>query len=184
VVLTEASDRREIAALADAFVTSPLLARLARCRDVRREETFAFALPDGELLWGFVDVSGVEASGTRLIVDYKTDHLAPGEDLIAHVERDYSLQRLVYALAGLQAGAPAVEIAYAFLRAPQHPVSIVYAAEDRERLEAQLRERIAILRSARFEVTPAPGRERCATCPGRARLCSYDESLTLRPAAA
>ena len=30
-----------------------------------------------------------------------------------------------------------------------------------------------------YEVSPQPNRERCGTCPGRARLCSYDEALTL-----
>lgn len=179
LTLADASDFSEIAALADAFAASPLLARLASARDVRREQTFAFTLQDGEVVWGFIDVSGVEADDTLLIVDYKTDRLIDGEALAAHIERDYAVQRLVYALAGLRAGAPAVEIAYSFLRAPQHPVSTVYAAAARERLEAELRDRVTALRSGRFAVTSQPGRDRCLTCPGRARLCSYDESITL-----
>ena len=38
-------------------------------------------------------------------------------------------------------------------------------------------------RGGRVDVTcheSAPGRVRCGTCPGRARLCSHDEAMTLR----
>jgi RecB family exonuclease len=180
VTLSSPADVTEIAALAEAFVHSPLSDRLARCRELRREQPFAFALASGELLRGFIDVAGVEDDGTLLIVDYKTDWIAENDDLAAHVERDYSLQRLTYALAGLHGGAPRVEVAHCFLRAPTQLVTASYAAADRERLEASLRERVEPLRAGRFAVTAEPGRERCASCPGRARLCSYDESLTLR----
>jgi ATP-dependent helicase/nuclease subunit A len=169
----------EIAELAGAIVESPLCARLAAARDLRREQPFAFVL-DGELIRGFIDVCGVEADGTLLIVDYKTDRVRDGEDLAAHVERDYALQRLVYALAGLCSGAVRVEVAHCFLRAPREVLAGAYAASERERLELALRERLAPLLAERFEVTAQPDRERCGTCPGRARLCSYDESLTLR----
>ena len=169
----------EIVALADAFASSPLCARLAGARAVRHEEPFAFA-HDGELIRGVIDACGIEADGRLLIVDYKTDALSQGEDLAAHIERDYGLQRLIYALAGLCSGAERVEVAYCFLRAPLEPVTSTYLAARREPLEAALRERLEPLRAGRFEVTPLPGRQRCATCPGRLRLCSYDESLTLR----
>ena len=170
---------QQIVALADAFASSPLCARLAGARAVRHEEPFAFA-HDGELIRGVIDACGIEADGRLLIVDYKTDALSQGEDLAAHIERDYGLQRLIYALAGLCSGAERVEVAYCFLRAPLEPVTSTYLAARREPLEAALRERLEPLRAGRFEVTPLPGRQRCATCPGRLRLCSYDESLTLR----
>jgi ATP-dependent exoDNAse (exonuclease V) beta subunit len=173
-----ASDSAEIAALAGAVAASPLCQRLALARDVRREQPFAFAL-DGELIRGVLDVCAVEADGTLLIADYKTDRLREGEDLATHVERDYALQRLVYALAGLCSGAPRVEVAHCFLRAPRELLASAYPAAEREPLEAALRERLEPLRVGRFEVTALPGRERCGSCPGRARLCSYDESLTL-----
>jgi ATP-dependent helicase/nuclease subunit A len=169
----------EIVALAGAFAESPLCSRLALARRVRREEPFAFA-HDGELIRGVIDACGIEADGTLLIVDYKTDRLSQGEALSEHIERDYGLQRLIYALAGLCSGAERVEVAYCFLRAPLEPVTSAYLATGREPLEAALRERLAPLRAGRFEVTALPGRQRCATCPGRLRLCSYDESLTLR----
>jgi ATP-dependent helicase/nuclease subunit A len=179
IALEDDADRSEIAALTDAFAQSPLLPRLAACREVRREEAFAFTLDNGELLRGFIDVCGVEADGTLLVVDYKTDRLTAETDVGARIERDYAVQRLVYALACLQGGAPAVEVAYCFLRAPQAVVSTVYAAEDLPSLQADLHARLTALRSGRFDVTPLPGPDRCATCPGRARLCSYDESITL-----
>ncbi len=51
-------------------------------------------------------------SRTRLlIVDYKSDPLE-GQDPAAIVERGYTTQRLVYALAGLRAGAERVDVVY------------------------------------------------------------------------
>jgi ATP-dependent helicase/nuclease subunit A len=179
LALESDEDRSEIAALADAFAMSPLLGRLASCRDIRREEAFAFTLEHGELLRGFIDVCAIAPDGTLLVVDYKTDRLDHDADLAAHIDRDYAVQRLVYALAGLQSGVPAVEIAYCFLRAPEDVVSTRYTAGERSLLEADLRERLAALRSGRFDVTLNPGRDRCASCPGRVQLCSYEESITL-----
>ncbi len=172
-------DMQEIAALAGALALSPLSRRLARCADVGREEPFAFAL-DGELVSGVFDVAGREADGTFLIVDYKTDRVEEDEDLESHIDRDYSLQRLVYALAGLRAGAERVEVAHCFLRSPTVSLARRYEVEQRQPLEAELRARLAPLRAGHFEVTTAPGRLRCATCPGRPRLCSYDQAQTLR----
>ena len=57
-------------------------------------------LGDG-LVRGFLDVAGLESDGTMLIVDYKSDRVAEDEDLAARVERDYAIQRQVYALAAL-----------------------------------------------------------------------------------
>ena len=164
-----------------AFARSPLCARLAAARAVRREEPFAF-------LGGWrraaardvLDARRAEPDGTLLIVDYKTDRGRSEErDLDAHVDRAYSLQRLVYALASLAAGAERVEVAHCFLHLPDRLVSVRFAAADRRELEDELAARIAPLQAAAFPVTAAPGRERCGTCPGRARLCSYEEAVTL-----
>jgi len=172
-------DVGEVAALAGAIARSPLCRRLAAAGRVEREQAFAFSL-GGELIRGLIDVSGIEPDGTLLIVDYKTDRIDAGESLAARIERHYALQRLVYALAGLRSGAPRVEVAHCFLRAPEDPVSATFSAGELPALEAELSERIAPLRAGRFVVTPDPGYEICASCPGRLRLCSYDESLTLR----
>jgi ATP-dependent helicase/nuclease subunit A len=175
-------DAPALAELAAAFARSPLCARLAAASEVRRELPFAFSLgdPGGTLVRGFVDVAGREADGTLLIVDYKSDRLVDGDALAARVERDYGLQRVVYALAGLAEGAPTVEVAHSFLRRPEAVVTARFEAARRADLEALLADRLAPLRAGRFEVSREPGRERCGTCPGRARLCSHDEVLTLR----
>ncbi len=173
-------DLAALAALAGAFAQSPLCGRLAAARDVRREEVFAFALRgEQELLRGFLDVAAVEPDGTLLIVDYKSDQLADATDLAAHVERDYSVQRLVYALAGLASGAPAVEVAHCFLRRPEMLLATRFEAAERARLEERLAARLEPLRAGHFEVSTDPNRERCGSCPGRARLCSHEEVLTL-----
>ncbi len=182
VVLARREDRALAAELAGAFARSPLCARLARAREVRREEAFAFLLPGGELLRGFLDVAATEADGTLLIVDYKSDALAEGAELAAVLDRDYSLQRLVYALAGIASGAEAVEVAHCFLRRPEVVLATRFAAADRGALERQLEARLAPLRAGRFEVSGEPNRERCGSCPGRARLCSHGEAMTLREA--
>ncbi|MGH2851988.1 MAG: RecB family exonuclease, partial [Solirubrobacteraceae bacterium] len=175
VELGRDDDLAAVAALVDAFALSPLCARLAASGDVRRELPFAFA-HDGELVRGFFDVAGVERDGTLLIVDYKSDRLDETADLAAQLERDYAIQRIVYALAGLASGvAPAVEVAHCFLARPEVPLGVRYAREDRVALEAQLTARLEPLRAGRYEVSPAPGPLRCGTCPGRARLCSHEQ---------
>jgi ATP-dependent exoDNAse (exonuclease V) beta subunit len=140
----------------------------------------AFALADGELLRGFLDVVALEHDGTLLIVDYKSDRVADDVELATYVERHYSLQRLIYALAGIASGAPSVEVAHCFLRRPKAVLATRFAASERRRLEQLLAARLEPLRARRFEVSGDPNRERCGSCPGRARLCSHEESMTLR----
>src|SRR5439155_19125044 len=95
----------------------------------RRVATFDGAVPerpfafehDGVLLHGRLDVLWRE--GPRaLVLDYKTNSLEEGtpEEI---VEADYRLQRLVYALACLRAGAEEVEVVYHFLERPDAVVS-------------------------------------------------------------
>jgi len=124
-------------------------------------------------------VAALEPDGTLLIVDYKSDWLVDGTDLAAQIERDYSVQRLVYALAGLASGAPAVEVAHCFLRRPELVLATRFEAAERPLLEELLAARLEPLRAGRFEVSADPNRERCGSCPGRARLCSHEEVLTL-----
>ena len=170
----------EVAALSGAFARSPLCARLAAASELRREEPFAFLLGGEVLLRGFLDATGLERDGTLLVVDYKSDRIGEREDLGAQLARDYSMQRLVYALAGLHSGAAAVEVAHCFLRRPELLLAQRYEAAELPRLEQELAQRLEPLRAGRFEVSLDPQRERCGTCPGRARLCSHDEALTLR----
>ena len=172
----------DIRALVAAFAGSPLCARLAGARRLRREAPFAFALErggGGPLVNGFLDAVALEDEGGALIVDYKSDRLEgaePGEV----VERDYATQRIVYALAALRDGAPRVEVAYCFLERPAEPVTLAFSAAD----EPALAERLAGLArgvlEARYEVTETPHRDLCGDCPGRTALCSWGEEMTLR----
>ncbi len=131
---------------------------------------------------GFVDVLARERDGTVLIVDYKTDRLGE-ETPAALVERDYTTQRKVYALAALHAGAPRVEVAYSLLERPAEPVSATYAAADAPALADALLRLSAGVLAERWPVAERPHRELCGDCPGREALCSWPEAMTLRPAA-
>ena len=83
-----------------------------------------------------------ESDGGCLLIDYKSDRVGAQEDLGALVERDYGVQRLLYALAVLRDGAPKVEIVHWFLERPQDWVGARYAAADQSELEERLAARI------------------------------------------
>jgi ATP-dependent exoDNAse (exonuclease V) beta subunit len=168
-----------------AFAASPLCERLARAGGVRREAGFAFELSPGgggPLVTGFVDVLARERDGTVLIVDYKTDRLAEDEDPTALVERAYTTQRKVYALAALRADAPAVEVAYCLLERPGQTVAATFTPADAPALADALLGLSAGVVDERWPVAPHPHRELCGDCPGRPALCSWPEAITLRPA--
>jgi ATP-dependent helicase/nuclease subunit A len=172
--------------MVERFVTSPLRARIARARRVRTELPFAYTLqPRGAggrslLVNGVVDVHAAEDGDGLLVVDYKSDALnghVPAE-LTAQA---YSTQRLVYALAGLRAGANRVEVVHCYLEQPERPAAAAYEKSDADGLEAELLELARGVVEGRFEPTAEPHAELCATCPGRAALCSWPEERTLAP---
>jgi ATP-dependent exoDNAse (exonuclease V) beta subunit len=171
-----------IATLIEGFVRSPLRERIAAAQRVRTELAFAFELPAADrppvLVNGVVDVHAEEPDGL-LIVDYKTDPL-DGQDPAAVVERGYTTQRLVYALAGLRAGAERVEVAYSLLEAPNDPVAATFGPADRETLEHELTALAGGLLGGDFRPTDTPHRDLCWTCPGRPALCSWGPEMTLR----
>ncbi|MEA2430648.1 MAG: hypothetical protein QOI19_1121, partial [Thermoleophilaceae bacterium] len=113
---------------------------------------------------------------------YKTDALE-GRDPEEVCDEKYSGQRLVYALAGLRAGAREVEVAYCFLERPDLVVSRRFETADRERLEAELLDLAAGVLAGSFEPTDSPHRELCQFCPGQPALCSWppDRTLAERP---
>ncbi|HEX6621190.1 MAG TPA: UvrD-helicase domain-containing protein, partial [Solirubrobacteraceae bacterium] len=82
----------DLHALVAAFADSALRERLGAARAVHREHAFAFALGDGPMLTGFVDVIAYEADGAALIVDYKSDRVGDA-DLEELVEAGYGVQR-------------------------------------------------------------------------------------------
>ena len=146
---------------------SPLAKRLAAHPGVRPELSFAFE-QDGVLLHGRFDVFA-QAEGRALVVDYKTNRL---EDLSPAevVEEDYRLQRLVYALAALRAGADEVEVDYVFLERPDEVVSTSFARTDALGLEAELSAAIARIQEGDFR--PTPGEFVCSGCPVLDVVCA------------
>ena len=175
-----ASERQEIAALIATALAAEPARRLAKGSRVRREHPFAFSLGSGEpLVTGVLDLIVEQADGSSLIVDYKSDRLAAGEDLELLVQRDYGLQRLLYALAAIEDGVQHVEVAYWFLERPQEWVVARFASNELGHLRGQLLERIEHMRSKGFAVTADPHRGICLTCPGRGGLCSWGETRTL-----
>ncbi len=174
------AERERIARLL-AEAAGPLAGRIAAAPRRRVEHPFAFSLGEGApLVTGVIDVLCEEADGTALVVDYKSDRLEPGEEVEALVERDYPLQRLLYALAMLREGALVVEVAHWFLERPEAPALARYTVAERATLEAELAERLRADWVDPFVVTADPHRALCLTCPGRGGMCSYGEAETMR----
>jgi ATP-dependent helicase/nuclease subunit A len=179
--LTDA-DVADILALVEGGLRSETMQRVLAASERHVEEAFTLGLvdhPHVPLFNGFVDLRAIEADGGALIVDYKTDRL-DGADPEVVVEKGYGVQRRLYALAALRAGAPHVEVAHLFLERPHEPATARYEAAEVPALEAQLAAEAADVLSGRFEVAALPHRELCATCPGRGGLCSWPEEVTLR----
>src|SRR5207245_9195230 len=107
--------------------------------------------------------------GRALVVDYKTNSLEEGEP-DALVERDYRLQRLVYALAAFRAGADEVEVVYQFLERPDALVTAEFASADVSALEAELSAAIAEIQAGEFR--PTPDEFVCAGCPVLDVVCA------------
>jgi len=174
-------EREEIAELIGAATRSAPAARVAAAQNVRREYPFAFSLgADEPLVTGVIDLFAREGDGGRLVLDYKSDRVGPDVDLGALVEREYGIQRLLYALAVLREGAGTVEVVHWFLQRPHDWVGARYTAADRGELEQRLAARVAHARAQGFAVSPDPHRGLCLSCPGRAGLCSWGEGQTLR----
>jgi ATP-dependent helicase/nuclease subunit A len=181
---TSAGEREEIARLIARALEAPPAARLATATSVRREYPFAFALgpaaAGGPLVTGVIDLLAQEPDGGRLVLDYKSDRVGEQEDLEALIERDYGVQRMLYALAVLRDGAERVEVVHWFLGRPQEWLGAHYTVADRGELEERLAARIQRTHARGFAVSERPHRGLCETCPGRLRLCSWSDAETLR----
>jgi ATP-dependent helicase/nuclease subunit A len=156
-----------ITAFVAGYCGSELAARIAVLEGAAPELPFAFE-HDGVLLHGRLDV--LHRDGKRaLVVDYKTNWLeerTPAEI----VDRDYRLQRLVYALACFRAGADEVEVVYQFLERPNELVTLCYKAEEVGALEAALSQAIATIQAGEFR--PTPDEFVCADCPALNLVCA------------
>ena len=174
------TDAAEAAGLVERFAATELCARLGRATQVSREERFAFLL-GGALVVGALDVLAREPGGRSLVVDYKTDRL-DGADPREVVDRAYTTQRLVYALAALRAGADQVEVAHVFLDGAHEPVTATFSREDAPELEDRLSALADGVMRRRFAVTDAPHRAVCQGCPAEGGLCSWPLGMTRRDA--
>jgi ATP-dependent exoDNAse (exonuclease V) beta subunit len=162
--LATAEELERVAALTAAYRSSELA---ARAEGARAELGFAFA-HDGVLLHGRFDLFRRDG-GRALVVDYKTNALE-GRDPADVVELEYTLQRLVYALACFRAGAEEVEVVYAFLERPDAPVSTVFGEADVAGLEAELSAAIARIDAGAF--VPTPSEFACHDCPALDVVCA------------
>jgi ATP-dependent exoDNAse (exonuclease V) beta subunit len=156
-----------IAGLLQAYCGSELATRIAALAGAAPERPFAFE-HDGVLLHGRLDV--LHRDGRRaVVVDYKTNILdeASPEELI---ERDYRLQRLVYALACFRAGADEVEVVYQFLERPDPAVTTTFDRSELPGLEAELSEAIARIQEGVFK--PTPSEFICSGCPVLDVVCA------------
>jgi ATP-dependent exoDNAse (exonuclease V) beta subunit len=162
-----AEDLDRVASLVAAYCASRLARRLASLPGARPERPFVFE-HDGVLLHGRLDVLWRDGDAA-LVVDYKSNVL-DGAEPAEVVEAEYQVQRLVYALACLRDGAAEVEVVYQFLERPEDVVSATFGREDLPRLEAELSEAIARIRSGDFR--PTPGDLVCADCPALDLVCA------------
>jgi ATP-dependent exoDNAse (exonuclease V) beta subunit len=156
-----------IAAMVDAYCRSDLAGRIAGLRGASPERPFVFE-HDGVVIRGRLDV--LWRDGARaVVVDYKSNALegrAPAEV----IEAEYALQRLVYALVCLRAGAGEVEVVYQFLERPEEVASATFTLADVPSLEADLSEAIARIRAGAFR--PTPSEFSCSDCPALDLVCA------------
>jgi hypothetical protein len=151
----------------ETYCASELARRVAELEGAQVERHFLF-VHDDVLLHGFLDVYH-RAADRALVVDYKTNAL--GERTPEEVvEAEYRLQRLVYALACLRAGAAEVEVAYAFLERPDAVVSTIFRREEVPELEAALSAAIAAIHAGDFR--PQPSEYACSGCPALDVVCA------------
>ena len=165
---TVSSDELErIATMVDAYCRSELARRISALRGARPERPFAFE-HDGVVIRGRLDV--LWRDGARaVVVDYKSNALE-GRSPSEIIEAEYSLQRLVYALVCLRAGAEEVEVAYQFLERPDDVASTTFTVDDASALETDLSAAIARIRGGDFR--PTPSDFACSDCPALDLICA------------
>jgi hypothetical protein len=173
-----AAECSAIAAVVQAARRTPLAARLA-VAGVRRELPFAFSVgPSEVLVTGRLDAVVGADGGPCLVVDYKTDRLRDGEDLEAVVGERYGTQRLIYALAALQAGHSEVEVVHWFLERPREWAHARFSAAQAVDLREGLAHKLAHIQARGYVVSDTPHVALCTGCPGRGTLCSHSLAAT------
>lgn len=162
-----AQDVQRIRLLVEAWRGSKLARELAALEGLQPERAFAFE-HEGVLLHGRFDLFRLNG-GRALVVDYKTN-LLKERSPVDVVEREYRLQRLVYALAAFRAGAEEVEVVYCFLESPDEVVRTVLRREGAGALEQGLSGAIDAVRTGHFP--PRPSEPVCAGCPVLNVVCA------------
>lgn len=118
-------------------LTSPVLARAARCARVWRELPFVYH-DQGSLIEGFVDLA-FEEDGGIVVVDFKTDAVKGSQELEERVHL-YAPQGVVYAMALEEITGTKVKEAILLFLSAKVEKSIPVGKEDFRRLERLLRE--------------------------------------------
>ncbi len=150
--------------LAASFELSPLGQRAARASRVEREQSFVLSL-DGRLVTGQIDL-WFEEGGEVVVVDYKTDRVAPEE--VAPRAATYELQLRLYALAIERlAGRPPDKAVLCFLR-PNVEVEVALDETALAATRAAVAEVFEAQSGLRF---PLRVGEQCLRCPHFRRLC-------------
>ena len=173
-----------VRALTRQALASPALVDLWAGGPPSREVPFTLAVgADGQMIGGVLDAWTVGADGVAVVVDYKTDRLAPEQDLAALTAERYGLQQRVYALAALRAGAERVRVVHLYVRAATGgAVEAVWHARDAAALDAEVAAAAAAVQShPEPQVTLRPNRWTCKGCQIRGTLCGWPEELTERP---
>src|SRR5262249_31056985 len=92
----------------------------------------------------------------------------------------YRVQRLIYALAALRAGARSVEVRHLFLERPHEPETAEFGEADAERLEHELSELAPGVPAGEVPVAATPHRALGSGRPGEGGLCSWPTAMTRR----
>ena len=161
------AELERIRELTAAYCSSALAQRVASLPGAQAERPFAFE-HDGVLFHGRIDVLHVGA-GRALVIDYKTNVL-DGRAPADVVDAEYHLQRLVYAIVCLRAGADEVEVAHQFLERPGDVVTASFTQADLPGLEAELSAAIAHIQAGDFR--PTPDEMVCSDCPVLGLVCA------------
>ncbi|MDO9408136.1 UvrD-helicase domain-containing protein, partial [Patulibacter sp.] len=137
----DAHDADALRAMASRLEATAVAVRALALPPGRRhvERPFLFDVGAGRpLVQGVVDLWLDAGDGRTTIADWKTNRLG-GRAPRAIVERHYGLQRDVYALAALLAGAERVDVVFVFAEAPEDPIVEWFTAADAD----VLRDRVA-----------------------------------------
>jgi hypothetical protein len=141
LVALDAHDADALVAMAAGLEATSIARRALTLPPERRhvERPFLFDVGAGRpLVQGIVDLWLTGEDGATTIVDWKTNRLT-GRTPRAVVDGHYALQRDVYALAVLLAGAPTVDVVFVFAEAPDDPAIYTLGAD---RID-DLRDRVA-----------------------------------------